>query len=80
MPKSDDEKRIDVAKAPSTLGVVDNFLGAVIDNRFKIKSRIARGGMATVYKAEDRRLDRLVAVKIMHPHLADSLVYHTLSS
>lgn len=46
----------------------------------KSKSRIARGGMATVYKAEDRRLDRLVAVKIMHPHLADSLDFTTLSS
>ena len=34
-------------------------------------SRIARGGMATVYLCRDRRLDREVAVKIMHAHLAE---------
>lgn len=73
MPELDDEKRIDAGKTPSTLGSVDHFIGKVIDDRFKIKSRIARGGMATVYRAQDRRLDRLVAVKIMHPHLADSV-------
>ncbi len=72
MPEFGDETRVNVGKTPSTLGTVDNFIGAVIEDRFKIKSRIARGGMATVYRAEDRRLDRLVAVKIMHPHLADS--------
>ncbi len=33
---------------------------------------MARGGMASVYIAEDRRLDRPVALKIMHPHLAES--------
>ena len=34
-------------------------------------ARIARGGMATVYLALDRRLDRDVALKVMHAHLAD---------
>lgn len=72
MSELDDDKRIDASKVPSTLGSVDNFIGTVIDDRYKIKSRIARGGMATVYRAQDRRLDRVVAIKIMHPHLAES--------
>ncbi len=46
-------------------------MGRVIDGRYEILSRIARGGMATVYVGRDRRLDREVAVKIMHAHLAE---------
>lgn len=72
MPQLGEENRSDTTQTPSTLGSVDTFIGTVIDGRFKIKSRIARGGMATVYRAQDRRLERMVAVKIMHPHLADS--------
>jgi serine/threonine-protein kinase len=34
-------------------------------------SRIARGGMASVYEATDLRLERTVAVKVMHPGLGD---------
>lgn len=44
--------------------------GEVIDNRYELISVIASGGMASIYKATDLRLDRLVAVKIMHSHLA----------
>ena len=49
----------------------DPLVGRLIDGRYQVRSRIARGGMATVYLATDQRLDRLVAVKIMHGHLAD---------
>ena len=45
-------------------------LGEVIDGRYQITSVISRGGMATVYSAVDTRLDRTVAIKIMHEHLA----------
>ena len=45
-------------------------IGEVIDGRYQITSVISRGGMATVYSAVDTRLDRTVAVKIMHEHLA----------
>ncbi len=43
----------------------------MIDGRYEIVSRIARGGMATVYLGRDKRLDRDVAVKVMHAHLAE---------
>ena len=43
----------------------------MLDGRYLIGSRIARGGMATVYEATDLRLDRTVAVKVMHPGLGD---------
>jgi beta-lactam-binding protein with PASTA domain/tRNA A-37 threonylcarbamoyl transferase component Bud32 len=49
----------------------DPMIGRLIDGRYQVRSRIARGGMATVYLATDLRLERLVAVKIMHDHLAD---------
>jgi serine/threonine-protein kinase len=49
----------------------DHLNGRVLDNRYRIGSRIARGGMATVYEATDLRLDRTVAVKVMHPGLGD---------
>lgn len=46
------------------------LIGQVIDGRYEVRALIARGGMATVYEAIDVRLDRTVALKIMHPHLA----------
>lgn len=45
-------------------------VGEIIDGRYQITSVISRGGMATVYSATDTRLDRTVAIKIMHEHLA----------
>ena len=52
--------------------VTDPLIGRLIDSRYEIVERVARGGMATVYAAHDRRLDRRVALKLMHPHLADA--------
>ncbi|MDI2098256.1 Stk1 family PASTA domain-containing Ser/Thr kinase [Klugiella sp. YN-L-19] len=49
----------------------DPMIGRLIDGRYEVRSRVARGGMATVYLAIDRRLERQVALKIMHHHLAD---------
>ncbi|UJP39207.1 Stk1 family PASTA domain-containing Ser/Thr kinase [Cellulomonas palmilytica] len=51
--------------------VTDPLVGRLVDGRYEVVSRIARGGMATVYLAVDRRLDRDVALKVMHPHLAE---------
>jgi len=52
--------------------VTDPLIGRLVDSRYEIVDRLARGGMATVYRAHDRRLDRTVALKLMHAHLADS--------
>ncbi|MEY4458550.1 MAG: Stk1 family Ser/Thr kinase, partial [Actinomycetota bacterium] len=53
----------------------DRLIGATIDGRYRIQSRIARGGMAGVYLATDLRLERNVAIKIMHGHLVDDPAY-----
>ncbi|VXB14897.1 Stk1 family PASTA domain-containing Ser/Thr kinase [Nocardioides sp. AX2bis] len=50
-------------------GPVDPLHGRILDGRYRVGPTIARGGMATVYEAVDLRLDRTVAVKVMHPHL-----------
>ena len=48
----------------------DALIGRVLDGRYRVGPKIARGGMATVYEATDLRLDRTVAVKVMHEGLA----------
>ena len=53
--------------------ITDPLVGRLVDGRYEVVSRIARGGMATVYLAIDRRLDREVALKVMHPHLAEGV-------
>ncbi|MDA0259217.1 MAG: Stk1 family PASTA domain-containing Ser/Thr kinase [Actinobacteria bacterium] len=50
---------------------MSDLTGELIDNRYLLKRVVAAGGMATIYFALDLRLDRPVAVKIMHPHLAN---------
>ncbi|KOU58044.1 serine/threonine protein kinase [Streptomyces sp. MMG1533] len=46
------------------------MVGQVLDGRYRVDARIAVGGMATVYRALDTRLDRVLALKVMHPALA----------
>ena len=48
-----------------------DLTGELIDNRYLLQRILASGGMATIYAGLDTRLDRPVAVKIMHPHLAN---------
>jgi beta-lactam-binding protein with PASTA domain/serine/threonine protein kinase len=57
------------AAAPGAAG--DPLVGRLLDGRYRIGARVARGGMASVYEATDTRLDRTVAVKVMHPGLGD---------
>src|SRR4051794_17913238 len=48
----------------------DPVVDRLLDGRYAVHHRLARGGMASVYLATDTRLDRRVAVKVMHPGLA----------
>ena len=49
---------------------MSDLTGELIDGRYQLIRQMATGGMASIYEAIDTRLDRKVAVKIMHPHLA----------
>src|SRR4051795_6136676 len=53
--------------------VADTLIGTTIDGRYRITGRVARGGMATVYTAVDERLERPVALKIIHPSQATNV-------
>ncbi|MFG1608241.1 Stk1 family PASTA domain-containing Ser/Thr kinase [Actinoplanes sp. NPDC049265] len=53
--------------------VADSLIGTTIDGRYRITGRVARGGMATVYTAIDERLERTVALKIIHPSQATNV-------
>lgn len=44
--------------------------GRTLGGRYQIEERLGVGGMATVYKATDPNLKRVVAIKLIHPHLA----------
>ncbi len=44
-------------------------MGRIVDGRYQINRKLARGGMATVYLADDLRLTRTVAIKVMHDNL-----------
>ncbi len=50
--------------------LADPLAGRLLDRRYAVTARLAHGGMATVYLALDTRLDRQVALKVMHAELA----------
>ncbi|HSV37962.1 MAG TPA: protein kinase, partial [Nocardioidaceae bacterium] len=66
-PSPDPNQRTDSLDKPAA----DPMIGRLLDGRYRVGPRIARGGMATVYEAMDERLDRLCAVKIMHQGMGD---------
>ena len=47
-----------------------DLAGRLIASRYLVQSLVASGGMASVYRARDSVLEREVALKIIHPHLA----------
>ena len=48
---------------------MDQYIGKFLDNRYELLEQIGTGGMAVVYKAKCHRLNRMVAVKILHENL-----------
>ena len=61
----------------STSQQADPLIGRLVDGRYRVRARIARGGMATVYVATDLRLERRIALKVMHGHLSDDTVFQS---
>ena len=49
----------------TNLPTADPYIGRLLDGRYRVDGLVARGGMATVYRATDTRLGRTVAVKIL---------------
>jgi serine/threonine-protein kinase len=62
---------VDSTEASGATVTADPLVGRLLDGRYRLDDAIARGGMATVYRATDTRLDRVVAVKVMRPALAE---------
>ena len=62
---------MDTPSAAAATVDADPFVGRLLDGRYRLDEAVARGGMATVYRATDTRLDRVVAVKVMRPALAE---------
>lgn len=58
---------------PRSLDDATRPFAEAIAERYAIKRLIGRGGMGMVYLARDRRLDRLVAIKTLPPHLATDM-------
>lgn len=48
----------------------DDWVGRTFNGRYEILELLGTGGMSSVYKANDANLDRVVAIKIIHPHLS----------
>lgn len=53
----------------------DALVGRLLDDRYLIGERIARGGMASVFQGLDQRLDRTVAIKVMHSGMGDDATF-----
>lgn len=70
-PSNSDEEASEDSSNDDNVALTDPLVGMKISDRYRVEKLLARGGMATVYVAYDERLERPVAVKVMHPHLAE---------
>ena len=50
-------------------------MSRVLGDRYELIERVGSGGMASVWRARDQVLDRMVAVKVIHEHLADDTTF-----
>ena len=60
-------------KRPDTMSELLEQVSSALADRYRIESEIGRGGMATVFLAEDLKHHRQVAIKVLHPDLAATL-------
>jgi serine/threonine protein kinase len=54
----------------STINTIELEVGDVVDGRYRICRRLGRGGMGTVYEAQQIKLQRQVALKVLRPEFA----------
>lgn len=52
-----------------------SWIGRTLSNRYKIEALLGQGGMSAVYKATDPNLKRVVAIKLIHPHLSSDPMF-----
>lgn len=69
-PTGPDRPAVDHAVDQLTERTADPLIGVVLEERYRVDARMARGGMSTVYRGVDLRLDRPVAIKVMTPQYA----------
>jgi serine/threonine protein kinase/Flp pilus assembly protein TadD len=53
--------------------MIPQHLQAALADKYSLDNELGRGGMATVYKGQDLKHDRIVALKVLHPELAAAL-------
>ena len=58
------------------MSAVSERLTAALADRYRVERELGAGGMATVYLASDLKHDREVAIKVLHPELADRPLPH----
>jgi beta-lactam-binding protein with PASTA domain/serine/threonine protein kinase len=51
------------------------LIGALLEQRYRVDALLARGGMSSVYRGLDTRLDRRVAIKVMDARFADDRTF-----
>src|SRR3954463_11970274 len=58
--------------APGSFSFTRRVMIGTTIGKYKIVSRLGRGGMGTVYKAVDETLDREVAIKVLNSEVSDA--------
>jgi serine/threonine-protein kinase len=64
-----------LASAVSEGEAPDPLIGTFVGDRFLVRRKLGEGGMGVVYEAEQTAIDRMVALKVLHPHLTDESLY-----
>ena len=68
-PKPSDPTATVFGSIVDLLNAEKDLIGRVLGGKYRILEKIGVGGMGVVYKAEQTYVDRIVAIKILHPHL-----------